>query len=162
LKSVIDKQYHKSDNISHIIPNNSKNFIWNLPKNLWNWKTTLIYIGLHWDKRWNAWPLIQSDFTYLNKLAKKYDNLHIIIDSCNSKNKFKNKNGVLDIADNITLTSWYQIWTNAYSQLLKKAYNKNKLWVLNWDYNNDNNVDHKEASMYAYLNYKDSFIISKL
>ncbi len=162
LKDIINKQYSNSEWFSHILPSNAKEFIWNLPKFLWDKRKTLLYIWLHWDMNWDSWPLEKIDYDYINRLAKRYKNLRVVIDSCNSKYKFRDKYGNFDLEKNITISSWLQVSTNWYNKMIKESYKYDKNWWLKWDYNSDGKVDHKEASMYTFLNYKDSFVIWRI
>ena len=158
LKSILVKQYSGVQNFEHILPTDSTKLLGKLPVLLWKNRTTLLFIGLHWDINWNSYPIQKTDYSYINNLAKKYSNLRVVVESCHSKDKFKDKFWRMRLARNITITSWSQIATNWYSRFIAEAYNRDENWVKKWDYNYDGSVDYQEASIYTYIKYNASFV----
>jgi hypothetical protein len=130
--------------------------VWMLEEDLKNnpWENFLLYISLHWDVWWNAWTskwnLSQEDFDRLNKIAWKYSNLKVVIDSCNNASKFWWN----DLQWNIVSNSWDYFSTWEYWDLLSNAFDLWKTGFANWDFNKDWAVTSQEVELYVNINYK--------
>lgn len=134
----------------------TNDMVWILEEDLKNnpWENFLLYVSLHWDVWWNAWTskwnLSQEDFDRLNKIAWKYSNLKVVIDSCNNASKFWWN----DLQWNIVSNSWNYYSTWEYWLLFNTAYEIWNTGFLNWDFNKDWKVTSQEAELYVNVNYK--------
>jgi hypothetical protein len=114
-------------------------------------KDIIFYIWVHWwidgSAEYSWWDIPKDFFDNINKLANKYSNFKVKIDSCYSWAKLDKDN----INWNIYTTSWNEVATSDITHVLEN--NKD-----NMDYNKDWKVSLKEIAFTEMLYYKDSLL----